>query len=195
MVCSNGGFPQLESLHIDSLSYLRELKMEEGALSSLCFFGIKSSGFDSVPDGLRYITTLKEIKIEDYCIIKFEVLAKFFSCVGFGQSQHTALQVSIALLKSFIQVGSRGVHCAMKLLWPFLEIVDSLGLLKDPFIRNWVNGLGGVKSNVQQEEVYEVKLMKITKLRSSTLTPPMVIHNTINQPHDHIAYTEAHHLC
>ncbi|KAM6579072.1 hypothetical protein CsatB_030909 [Cannabis sativa] len=64
MVCSNGGFPQLESLHIDSLCCLRELKMEEGALSSLCFFGIKSSGFDSVPDGLRYITTLKEIKIE-----------------------------------------------------------------------------------------------------------------------------------
>ncbi|KAF4359123.1 hypothetical protein F8388_005232, partial [Cannabis sativa] len=173
MVCSNGGFPQLESLHIDSLCCLRELKMEEGALSSLCFFGIKSSGFDSVPDGLRYITTLKEIKIEDYCIIKFEVLdlklnSSHVLALAKANTQFFKVllnAVSIALLKSFIQVGSQGAHCAMKLLWPFSEIVDSLGQLKDQ--RSLYKELG--EWTFQQEEVYELSTVDILKKKKKIM--------------------------
>lgn len=55
-----------------------------------------------------------------------------------------------SLLKSFIKMGPQGALGATKLLRPFSEIVDSLGL-KDPFIRNWIDLLAfllaGVKSN------------------------------------------------
>ncbi|XP_062083373.1 putative disease resistance protein At1g50180 [Humulus lupulus] len=66
MVCSKGGFPQLESLQIIYLKNLKEWKVEEGALSSLHFLRIVSCWkLRRVPDGLRYITTLEEMKIED----------------------------------------------------------------------------------------------------------------------------------
>ncbi|XP_062083840.1 probable disease resistance RPP8-like protein 2 isoform X2 [Humulus lupulus] len=61
MVCSTGGFPQLESLKIESLEDLEEWKVEEGALSSLRH--LQNSycwKLRSVPDGLRCITTLKK---------------------------------------------------------------------------------------------------------------------------------------
>ncbi|KNA03498.1 hypothetical protein SOVF_208660 [Spinacia oleracea] len=55
-----------------------------------------------------------------------------------------------SLLKSFAEMGPQGAFGATKLLRPFSEIVDSLGL-KDPFVRNWVDLLAfllaGVKSN------------------------------------------------
>uniref|UniRef100_A0A803KW93 Amine oxidase domain-containing protein n=1 Tax=Chenopodium quinoa TaxID=63459 RepID=A0A803KW93_CHEQI len=55
-----------------------------------------------------------------------------------------------SLLKSFAAMGPQGALGATKLLRPFSEIVDSLGL-KDPFVRNWVDLLAfllaGVKSN------------------------------------------------
>ncbi|XP_062083368.1 putative disease resistance protein At1g50180 [Humulus lupulus] len=65
MVCSNGGFPQLESLQIKYIIDLKEWKVEEGALSNLRLLRISNCWrFRRVPDGLRYITTLKEMKIE-----------------------------------------------------------------------------------------------------------------------------------
>ncbi|CAO2830527.1 unnamed protein product [Amaranthus hypochondriacus] len=55
-----------------------------------------------------------------------------------------------SLLKSFAEMGPQGAFGATKLLRPFSDIVDSLGL-KDPFVRNWVDLLAfllaGVKSN------------------------------------------------
>jgi len=55
-----------------------------------------------------------------------------------------------SLLKSFIQMGPQGALGATKLLRPFQEIVDSLGL-KNPFVRNWIDLLcfllAGVKSD------------------------------------------------
>ncbi|MQM02415.1 hypothetical protein Taro_035183 [Colocasia esculenta] len=55
-----------------------------------------------------------------------------------------------SLLKSFIQMGPQGALGATKLLRPFSEIIDSLGL-KDPFVRNWLDLLSfllaGVKSD------------------------------------------------
>lgn len=55
-----------------------------------------------------------------------------------------------SLLKSFSEMGLQGAFGATRLLRPFSDIVDSLGL-KDPFVRNWVDLLAfllaGVKSN------------------------------------------------
>ena len=55
-----------------------------------------------------------------------------------------------SLLRYFVQIGPRGAFGATKLLRPFSDIIDSLGL-KDPFVRNWVDLLSfllaGVKSN------------------------------------------------
>ncbi|XP_062083753.1 putative disease resistance protein At1g50180 [Humulus lupulus] len=65
MVCSKGGFPELESLSMNVLDDLEEWKVEEGALSSLRSLEITDCRrLRRVPDGLRYITTLKEMKIE-----------------------------------------------------------------------------------------------------------------------------------
>ncbi|VFQ88898.1 unnamed protein product [Cuscuta campestris] len=64
-----------------------------------------------------------------------------------------------SLLKSFAQMGPRGALGATKLLGPFSEIIDSLGL-KDPFIKNWLDLLSfllaGVKTNgiLSAEMVY-----------------------------------------
>ncbi|KAJ1292764.1 hypothetical protein BS78_01G015400 [Paspalum vaginatum] len=64
-----------------------------------------------------------------------------------------------SLLKSFIQMGPQGALGATKLLRPFQEIVDSLGL-KNPFVRNWIDLLcfllAGVKSDgaLSAEMVY-----------------------------------------
>ncbi|PON48754.1 FAD/NAD(P)-binding domain containing protein [Parasponia andersonii] len=67
-----------------------------------------------------------------------------------GVLSTAAARYTPSLLKSFIEMGPQGALGATKLLRPFSEIVDSLGL-KDPFIRNWVDLLAfllaGVKSN------------------------------------------------
>lgn len=67
-----------------------------------------------------------------------------------GVLSTAALRYAPSLLKSFAQMGPKGALGATKLLKPFSEIVDSLGL-KDPFIRNWIDLLAfllaGVKSN------------------------------------------------
>ncbi|CAM8965735.1 unnamed protein product [Rhodiola kirilowii] len=67
-----------------------------------------------------------------------------------GVLSTAALRYAPSLLKSFAQMGPKGALGATKLLRPFSEIVDSLGL-KDPFIRNWIDLLvfllAGVKSD------------------------------------------------
>nr|GMC81384.1 prolycopene isomerase, chloroplastic [Ipomoea batatas] len=70
-----------------------------------------------------------------------------------------AARYAPSLLKSFAQMGPQGALGATKLLRPFSEIIDSLGL-KDPFIRNWLDLLAfllaGVKTNgiLSAEMVY-----------------------------------------
>lgn len=67
-----------------------------------------------------------------------------------GVLSTAAARYSPSLLKSFIEMGPQGALGAAKLLRPFSEIINSLGL-RDPFIRNWVDLLSfllaGVKSN------------------------------------------------
>ncbi|KAL5566424.1 hypothetical protein UlMin_029588 [Ulmus minor] len=64
MVCCKDSFPRLESLSISELLNLEEWRVEEGALSKLFHLEISlCSKLKSYPDGLRNITTLKEIKL------------------------------------------------------------------------------------------------------------------------------------
>ncbi|KAM6578949.1 hypothetical protein CsatB_030786 [Cannabis sativa] len=66
MVCSRGGFPRLESLELCGLDYLKEWKVEESALPTLAYLTIKwCRRLRRVPDGVRNIVTLNEIKIID----------------------------------------------------------------------------------------------------------------------------------
>lgn len=67
-----------------------------------------------------------------------------------GVLSTAAARYAPSLLKSFAQMGPQGALGATKLLRPFSEIIDSLGI-KDPFIRNWLDLLAfllaGVKTN------------------------------------------------
>ncbi|ONI22261.1 hypothetical protein PRUPE_2G117700 [Prunus persica] len=65
LVCSEGGFPFLEFLSLYSLEEFKEWKVEKGAMRSLCKLHIEHClDLEAVPDGLQYITTLKELTIK-----------------------------------------------------------------------------------------------------------------------------------
>ncbi|CAN6568662.1 unnamed protein product [Malus baccata var. baccata] len=65
LVCSAGGFPCLEFLSLRSLIELKEWRVEKGAMPSLSRLHIEGcSPSFTVPDGLRYVTTLKELTIK-----------------------------------------------------------------------------------------------------------------------------------
>uniref|UniRef100_M4CM36 Disease resistance protein n=1 Tax=Brassica campestris TaxID=3711 RepID=M4CM36_BRACM len=66
MVCSNGGFPQLCNLEIRYLDDLEEWIVEEGSmpcLRTLYIYNCKK--LKELPEGLKYITSLKELIITD----------------------------------------------------------------------------------------------------------------------------------
>ncbi|OMO85331.1 putative Disease resistance protein RPP13 [Corchorus olitorius] len=66
MVCSAQGFPRLVSLSITSLENLEELKMHEGAMPSLQNLTIaRCRKLKMLPVELKFITTLKELKLEE----------------------------------------------------------------------------------------------------------------------------------
>ena len=65
MVCSEGGFPLLQYLLLDTLYYLEEWRVEEGAMPSLSQLKISYCGkLKTIPDGMRFVTTLRELEIE-----------------------------------------------------------------------------------------------------------------------------------
>ncbi|KAK9016512.1 hypothetical protein V6N11_079008 [Hibiscus sabdariffa] len=65
LACSAQGFPKLESLSLKDLSQLEEWKVDEGAMPCLQRLQIGSCrGLKMLPDGLRFITTLQQLKIE-----------------------------------------------------------------------------------------------------------------------------------
>ncbi|KAK7827187.1 putative disease resistance protein [Quercus suber] len=66
MVCSEGGFPLLQYLLLQTLVSLEEWRVEEGAMPSLCHLTIEHCyNLKSIPDGLRFVTTLRELEIND----------------------------------------------------------------------------------------------------------------------------------
>uniref|UniRef100_A0A2N9GYV2 Uncharacterized protein n=1 Tax=Fagus sylvatica TaxID=28930 RepID=A0A2N9GYV2_FAGSY len=65
MVCSERGFPQLQSLVLDQLQNQEEWRVEEGAMPSLCRLQIDyCHELKTIPDGLRFVTTLQELEIK-----------------------------------------------------------------------------------------------------------------------------------
>ncbi|XWS10986.1 hypothetical protein CRYUN_Cryun38cG0045100 [Craigia yunnanensis] len=65
MVCSAQRFLKLDSLSLRGLCYLEEWKVEEGAMPALRHLEITNCGnLKMLPDGLKFITTLLELKIE-----------------------------------------------------------------------------------------------------------------------------------
>ncbi|XP_013633813.1 PREDICTED: disease resistance protein RPP8-like [Brassica oleracea var. oleracea] len=66
MVCSKGGFPQLCNLEISFLYDLEEWIVEEGSMPCLRTLSIwYCEKLEELPEGLKYITSLKELKITD----------------------------------------------------------------------------------------------------------------------------------
>ncbi|KAM5553232.1 hypothetical protein ABKV19_025455 [Rosa sericea] len=65
LVFSAGSFPRLQFLTLVNLKGITEWRVEEGAMPCLCKLVIGNcSGLSTVPDGLRHLTTLKELKTE-----------------------------------------------------------------------------------------------------------------------------------
>ncbi|PQP92206.1 putative disease resistance protein [Prunus yedoensis var. nudiflora] len=64
LVFSKGGFPSLEFLYVSSMVRIPEWRVEEGAMPCLCRLKIQHcSGLTMLPDGLRYLTNLRELTI------------------------------------------------------------------------------------------------------------------------------------
>lgn len=64
MVCSGGGFPQLQRLFLWELYALEEWIVEEGSMPRLHTLHIEfCNTLKEIPDGLRFITSLKELVI------------------------------------------------------------------------------------------------------------------------------------
>ncbi|PRQ36694.1 putative P-loop containing nucleoside triphosphate hydrolase, leucine-rich repeat domain, L [Rosa chinensis] len=65
LVFSAGSFPRLQFLRLVNLLGITEWRVEEGAMPCLCKLVIYDCrGLSTVPDGLRHLTTLKELKIQ-----------------------------------------------------------------------------------------------------------------------------------
>ncbi|KAL6292333.1 hypothetical protein ACE6H2_000475 [Prunus campanulata] len=64
LVFSKGGFPSLQFLDVHNLAEITEWRVEEGAMPSLCRLHIENCrGLTTLPDGLRYLTNLRELTI------------------------------------------------------------------------------------------------------------------------------------
>ncbi|CAL8990102.1 unnamed protein product [Prunus brigantina] len=64
LVFSEGGFPSLELLDVCFMHKITEWRIEEGAMPRLCRLEIKyCKGLTTIPDGLRYLTNLRELTI------------------------------------------------------------------------------------------------------------------------------------
>ncbi|KAL1198828.1 putative disease resistance RPP8-like protein 4 [Cardamine amara subsp. amara] len=98
MVCSKDGFPQLFALVISEESELEEWIVEEGSMPCLHSLTISNcKKLKEIPDGLKYITSLKELKIkgmkkewkeklvsggEDYYKVQHIPNVQFINCEG-----------------------------------------------------------------------------------------------------------------
>ncbi|KAF8105615.1 hypothetical protein N665_0157s0183 [Sinapis alba] len=64
MMCSKGGFPQLCKLTLIELNELEEWEIEEGSMPCLSTLSIwHCDKLKEIPEGLKYITSLKELEI------------------------------------------------------------------------------------------------------------------------------------
>lgn len=64
LMCSKGGFLRLEFLSLNYMDEIDEWTVEEGAMPSLCRLHIsRCRGLTTFPDGMRYNSSLKELRI------------------------------------------------------------------------------------------------------------------------------------
>ncbi|CAL2225352.1 unnamed protein product [Prunus armeniaca] len=64
LVFSKEGFPSLQYLFVNGMFGITEWRVEEGAMPRLCRLNITyCSGLTTLPDGLRYLTNLRELTI------------------------------------------------------------------------------------------------------------------------------------
>ncbi|KAL0300014.1 UNVERIFIED_CONTAM: putative disease resistance RPP8-like protein 2 [Sesamum angustifolium] len=64
MVCRATGFPQLRKLILEELPNLVEWKVEKRAMPNLSTLEIRRCNkLEMIPDGLKFVTTLKELRI------------------------------------------------------------------------------------------------------------------------------------
>ncbi|MBA0619218.1 hypothetical protein Godav_028433 [Gossypium davidsonii] len=115
MFCSAQGFPKLESLSLIELNNLEEWKVGEGAMPSLQRLEIQSCiQLKKLPDGLRFIVTLQEVKIgsmrktfkdkveeevEDFCKVRHGLSIIFHDCEWYRS--HCHLFYSAAALHAY----------------------------------------------------------------------------------------------
>lgn len=65
MVCFERGFPVLQSLFLSELFQLEEWGVKEGAMPKLCHLEIVCCPrWKTIPDGLRFVTTLQKLEIK-----------------------------------------------------------------------------------------------------------------------------------
>lgn len=77
MVCSQNGFPKLKSLVLRGLPNLEEWTMERGAMPALCRLEISDCNkLKSIPEGLKFVTTLQELEIRWIPIVKHKLEPK-----------------------------------------------------------------------------------------------------------------------
>ncbi|CAL8990156.1 unnamed protein product [Prunus brigantina] len=68
LVFSKGGFPSLQFFDVNGMDRITEWRVEEGAMPRLCRLTIKyCMGLTTLPDGLRYLTNLRELTIKGLC--------------------------------------------------------------------------------------------------------------------------------
>lgn len=65
-----------------------------------------------------------------------------------------------SLLKTFVQLGPRGLMGAGKLLGPFSELVDSLEI-RNAFVRNWVDLLSFLLSGVKADGTLAAEVVRM----------------------------------
>ena len=75
-----------------------------------------------------------------------------------GVLSTAAARYAPSLLQSFAQMGPQGAFGATKLLRPFSDIIDSLGL-KDPFVRNWVDLLSFLLAGVKSSGILSAEMV------------------------------------
>lgn len=76
----------------------------------------------------------------------------------FGVVSTAALRYTPSLLASLLQMGPRGALLATKMLRPFSEVMDSLGLTH-PFVRNWVDLLAFLLAGVKSDAILSAEMI------------------------------------
>ncbi|KAI5348215.1 hypothetical protein L3X38_001102 [Prunus dulcis] len=68
LVFSKEGFPSLQYLFVNGMFGITKWRVEEGAMPRLCRLNVVFCfGWTTLPDGLRYLTNLRELTIIGMC--------------------------------------------------------------------------------------------------------------------------------